>query len=152
MFGRGAPYTVTATFINAGQLVKGNNVEVAGRSIGKIKEITLDDHAQARVKMDVGSGFSPLHEGTTAIIRASSLSGIANRYIELHPGPNSAPKIDDGGEIIADKTQAPVDLDQLFNTLDPKTRRGLQLIIQGGATQYVGKTQKAARALQYFAP
>src|SRR4051794_23163666 len=152
MFGGGDGYTVNVTFQNAGQLVKGNNVEVAGRPIGKIKSIALDDHGQARVKMSVGSGFDPLHHGTTAVIRASSLSGIANRYVELHPGPNSSPKIDDGGQIGADKTQAPVDLDQLFNTLDPKTRKGLQGIIQGSAQQYKGKSAKAAAALKYFNP
>jgi phospholipid/cholesterol/gamma-HCH transport system substrate-binding protein len=152
MFGGNSEYTVTVNFANAGQLVKGNNVEVGGRPIGSVKSIELGDHAQARVKLSVGSGFNPLHEGTTAVIRASSLSGIANRYIELHPGPNSAPKIEDGGEISADRTQAPVDLDQLFNTLDPKTRKGLQDIVQGGATQYRGKAEKAAEALHYFNP
>jgi len=152
MFGGGPGYTVTATFENGGQLVKGNFVEVAGRPIGKVQSITLDEHAQARVKMSIGSGFNPLHEGTRAIIRASSLSGIANRYVEIHPGPNSAPTIDDGGEIHADNTTAPVDLDQLFNTLDPKTRKGLQNIIQGGAIQYFGKTAQAGQALRYFSP
>ncbi|MEA2494066.1 MAG: phospholipid/cholesterol/gamma-HCH transport system substrate-binding protein [Thermoleophilaceae bacterium] len=152
MFGGGSSYTVTATFENAGQLVKGNNVEIAGRPIGKVKSIELDSNAQARVKLEVGSGFDPLHEGTTAVIRAASLSGIANRYVELHPGPNSSPKIDDGGVIASDKTQAPVDLDQLFNTLDPKTRKGLQDIIQGGAAQYGGKSKQAAEAIRYFNP
>jgi phospholipid/cholesterol/gamma-HCH transport system substrate-binding protein len=152
MFSGGSGYTVTATFQNAGQLVKGNLVQVGGRPIGKVKSIALDSNAQAKVKLSVGSGFNPLHEGTTAVIRASSLSGIANRYIELHPGPNSAPKIEDGGRIGADRTQAPVDLDQLFNTLDPKTRKGLQNIVQGGATQYRGKAAKAAAALHYFNP
>jgi phospholipid/cholesterol/gamma-HCH transport system substrate-binding protein len=152
MFGGGPGYTVTATFENGGQLVKGNLVEVAGRPIGKVQSITLDEHAQAQVKMSIGSGFNPLHEGTTAVVRASSLSGIANRYVEIHPGPNSAPKIDDGGQIHADNTTAPVDLDQLFNTLDPKTRKGLQNIIQGGAIQYFGKTAQAGQALRYFSP
>lgn len=152
MFSGHSGYTVSATFQNAGQLVKGNYVEVAGRPVGRVKSIELDDHAQAKVKMSVGSGFDPLHEGTTAVIRASSLSGIANRYIELQPGPNSAPEIPDGGRITADKTQAPVDLDQLFNTLDPKTRRGLQQIVQGGATQYFGKSRQAAEAIKYFNP
>jgi phospholipid/cholesterol/gamma-HCH transport system substrate-binding protein len=152
MFGGGSGYTVTVTFENAGQLVKGNFVEIAGRPVGKVQSIVLDNNAQARVKLSVGSGFDPLHQGTTAVIRAASLSGIANRYVELHPGPNSAAKIDDGGAIGADKTQAPVDLDQLFNTLDPKTRKGLQDIIQGGAQQYKDKSAQAAEALHYFNP
>src|SRR4051812_44030522 len=152
MFGGCSGYTVTATFENAGQLVNGNYVEVAGRPVGKIKSIGLDEHGQARVKLSVGSGFDPLHEGTTAVIRASSLSGIANRYVELHPGPNSSPKIGDGGVIGSDHTQSPVDLDQLFNTLDPKTRKGLQDIVKGSATQYGGKSKQAAEAIRYFNP
>ena len=152
MFGRGSGYSVTATFENAGQLVPGNYVEVGGRPIGKVQSVTLDGNAQAKVKLSVGSGFDPLHEGTTAVIRAASLSGIANRYIELHPGPNSAPKIMDGGQISSDNTEAPVDLDQLFNTLDPKTRKGLQQIVQGGAVQYFGKSRQANLAIKYFNP
>jgi phospholipid/cholesterol/gamma-HCH transport system substrate-binding protein len=70
----------------------------------------------------------------------------------LQPGPNSNAEIEDGGRIASDKTQAPVDLDQLFNTLDPKTRKGLQDIIQGGATQYGGKSKQAAAALHYLNP
>src|SRR5207237_9950687 len=140
----GGSYSVSATFENAGQLVKGNNVEVGGRPIGTIQSISLDGSGQARIKMSVGSGFDPLHEGTTAVIRATSLSGIANRYVELHPGPNSAPKIHSGDEIGSDRTQAPVDLDQLFNTLDPKTRKGLSNLIRGSATQY-SKRVAAAR-------
>jgi phospholipid/cholesterol/gamma-HCH transport system substrate-binding protein len=152
MFGQGGGYTVTATFVNAGQLVPGNNVEVAGRPVGTIDSIGLDDNGQAKVVMTVGSGLDPLHEGTTAVIRATSLSGIANRYVELHPGRNDAREIASGGRIGADRTQAPVDLDQLFNTLDPATRKGLQQVIQGGATQYKGKVQQAADSLKYFNP
>ena len=152
MFGRDSGYTVTATFENGGQLVKGNYVEVAGRPVGKVESIELDENARAKVKMTVGSGFDPLHEGTRAVIRAASLSGIANRYVEIHPGPNNASKIPDGGAIGADDTEAPVDLDQLFNTLDPKTRKGLQQLVQGSAQQYFGKSAKAAEAIKYFNP
>jgi phospholipid/cholesterol/gamma-HCH transport system substrate-binding protein len=152
MFTGGGAYTVTATFPNAGQLVRGNNVEVGGRPVGKIESIALAENGQARVKLSVGSGFDPLHEGTTAVIRATSLSGIANRYVELHLGPNSSGEIPDGGRIGADQTQAPVDLDQLFNTLDPKTRKGLQDLVRGSATQYGSRVEQARASLRYLNP
>ena len=38
------------------------------------------------------------------------------------------------------------DLDQLFNTLDPKTRKGLQEFIQGSAEQYAGASRAAWRS------
>jgi phospholipid/cholesterol/gamma-HCH transport system substrate-binding protein len=145
-------YTVTATFQTAGQLVNGNEVQVGGKPIGKVTSIDLTDNGQAAVEMEIDSDFQPLHEGSHAVVRVGSLSGIAGRYVSLTPGPNNAPEIDDGGAIGADDTTTPVDLDQLFNTLDPKTRKGLQEIVQGGATQYRGKAEEANQAAKYFNP
>lgn len=151
LFTGGSSYTVKAIFVNAGQLVKGNQVEVSGLSIGSISDIRLTADGQAEVVMSLDH-FTPLHEGTTATIRASSLSGVANRYIALTLGPNSAPKIPDNGRIPADRTTAPVDLDQLFNSLDPATRKGLQDVIQGSAVQYAGKAAQANKSLLYLNP
>jgi phospholipid/cholesterol/gamma-HCH transport system substrate-binding protein len=145
-------YTVNATFQTAGQLVAGNEVQVGGKPVGEVTAIELTDHGQAEVEMEVDSEFEPLHEGTRAVIRVGSLSGIAGRYVSITPGPNDASEIEDGGQIDADDTTTPVDLDQLFNTLDPKTRKGLQQIVQGGATQYDGKAKEANEAAKYFNP
>src|SRR5881392_581756 len=109
MFGGSGGYQVKAVFQNAGQLVKGNEVEVGGRTVGKVTDIGLNDAGQAEVTMSVTDGdIKPLRQGTTATIRATSLSGIANRYVSLNLGPGSAPKIPDGGRIGADRTSAPV--------------------------------------------
>jgi phospholipid/cholesterol/gamma-HCH transport system substrate-binding protein len=152
MFGGDGGYKVTAVFENGGQLVKGNQVRVGGRPVGTVDSIKLNDKSQAVVDITVDDDIAPLHMGTTATVRATSLSGIANRYVSLQPGRNDAPKIDEGGTIRADNTSAPVDLDQLFNTLDPKTRKGLQNVIQGQATYYGGRGTDAARALKYLSP
>ena len=71
----------------------GNQVLVGGQPIGTVDGITLTDDAQAEVEITVDE---PLHEGTTAIVRATSLSGIANRYVSIAPGPNSEPELPDG--------------------------------------------------------
>ena len=152
MFGNGESYKVRAVFESAGQLVRGNEVRVGGQPIGTITDVELDDSANAVVTMEVAEDFVPLHRGTTATIRATSLSGIANRYISLRPGPNSEDEIADGGEIGTDDTSAPVDLDVLFNTLDAKTREGLRNFIRGSGDWYDGKGQQARESLKYFAP
>jgi phospholipid/cholesterol/gamma-HCH transport system substrate-binding protein len=152
MFGNGASYTVHAVFENAGQLVKGNEVRVGGQPIGTITDIQLDDSANAVVTMKIEDALAPLHEGTSATIRATSLSGIANRYISLKPGPNSSRRIADGGRIGTDNTSAPVDLDVLFDSLDAKTRAGLRNLIRGSGDQYDGKAQQARESVKYFAP
>jgi phospholipid/cholesterol/gamma-HCH transport system substrate-binding protein len=136
-------------FETGGQLVPGNEVLVAGQPIGTVDEISLTDDAQAEVKITVDD---PLHEGTTALVRATSLSGIANRYVSLAPGANSEPELEDGATIPADSTTSPVDLDQLFNALDERTRRGLQDVIQGEASVYSGNFGAARQTYKYFAP
>src|SRR5438552_1501122 len=117
-------------FQNAGQLVKGDQVQVGGRPIGSVKDIALTNHNLARVRVELNE-LTPLHQGTQAVIRETSLSGIANRYIALTPGPNSAPSLKDGATLPTTQTTTPVDLDQLFDTLDPRTRAGLQQVTQG---------------------
>jgi phospholipid/cholesterol/gamma-HCH transport system substrate-binding protein len=142
----------TLLFQNAGQLVKDDDVQVGGRRVGSVRKIELTSDNQAKITVEVESDFVPLHQGTKATIRATSLSGIANRYIALTPGPNNAAKLGDGAQIPADATTSPVDLDQLFDTLDAPTRKGLQQLVQGLATQYKGREAQANEAAKYFNP
>jgi phospholipid/cholesterol/gamma-HCH transport system substrate-binding protein len=139
-------------FENAGQLVKDDDVQVGGRRIGSVRKIALTDNNQAEITIKVQDPYAPLHVGTSALIRATSLSGIANRYIALTPGPNSNPKLSDGATLGTDKTTSIVDLDQLFDTLDPATRKSLQNVIQGSAAWYDNRGVEANAATKYFNP
>jgi phospholipid/cholesterol/gamma-HCH transport system substrate-binding protein len=147
----GGDTTYKLRFQNAGQLVKGDEVQVGGRAVGSINAIELTPDNQALVTVSMRE-FAPLHEGTIGIIRSTSLSGIANRYISLTLGPNSAPELKDGATIASSRTTTPVDLDQLFDTLDPKTRKGLQDVIQGSAQWYDGRTREGNMSARYFNP
>ena len=146
------PTTYKLRFQNAGQLVKGDDVQIGGRRVGSIEEITLTDDNQAEIDITVEDGFTPLHAGTTAIIRTTSLSGIANRYIALTPGANSNKELDDGSTLLAESSTTPVDLDQLFNTLDPGARKSLQNVIKGSSIQYDGRGKEANDGARYFSP
>ena len=120
LVGGGSPYTVTAKFENASQLVTGNTVNVAGVAAGSVKEIKLADDGQALVEIEVSDEYAPLPQGTHATVRSQSLSGIANRYVDLalpaaEPTPHGqtagAATIDDGGTIEQVNTTSEVDLD-----------------------------------------
>jgi phospholipid/cholesterol/gamma-HCH transport system substrate-binding protein len=152
LFNQGGGYHVTAQFRSASQLVKGNLVEVGGTEVGKVQDITLEPNGVAAVKISVNSDFAPLHTGTVATIRVNSLSGIANRYVSIAPGPNNGDKIPSGSTIPVDNTNSAVDLDQIFNTLDPQTRHGLQQLIRGSATQLRDKGKLGNQSLHYLAP
>jgi phospholipid/cholesterol/gamma-HCH transport system substrate-binding protein len=150
--GAGGGYTVTAEFANAAQLVKGNQVKVSGLPVGTVKQITLTPDGQAAVQMSVSGDYAPLREGTRAIIRQASLSGVANRYIDLQVGPQNGKPIPDGGVLPQSATVTAVDLDQLFNTCDPATRKALQGVFKGSARQYAGRGEQVAAALPYLNP
>jgi phospholipid/cholesterol/gamma-HCH transport system substrate-binding protein len=102
--------------------------------------------------MALDSGAAPLHEGTVARIYENSLSGIANKYVVLEPGANSASTIPSGGLIAEDHTYSPVNLDQLFDTFNPLTRAGLSGFIKGEAASLKGRGLAANRTLKYLAP
>jgi phospholipid/cholesterol/gamma-HCH transport system substrate-binding protein len=149
----GAGYRVHARFADAGQLVKGNLVQVAGRPVGKIADIRLTDDNQAEVVLDITDDeVRPLHEGTVATIRQVGLSGVANRFVELTPGPRTNPEIRDGGTLGITRTKGIVDLDQLLDALDAPTRNRLQAIIRGSDRALAGGSQEANAALEYLNP
>ena len=132
---RGNGYEYTLIFENAGQLVKGDNVQIGGRAVGTVRGIELTSNNQAAIRIGVQEPYAPLREGTQAIIRLTSLSGIANRYVALSPGPNASATLPDHSTLNTASTTTVVDLDQLFNTLDPEARKNLQGVIEGFNTQ-----------------
>jgi phospholipid/cholesterol/gamma-HCH transport system substrate-binding protein len=142
-------HTYKLLFQTGGQLVPGNEVLIAGQHAGSVDEIDLTDDWQAEVTITMDE---PLHEGTEAVIRSTSLSGIANRYVAITQGPDSAPLLDDGALITGERTTTPVDLDQLFDALNPQARRGLQKVVQGFATVYEGAADDANESYKYLNP
>jgi phospholipid/cholesterol/gamma-HCH transport system substrate-binding protein len=154
LFGEGGGgYTVKAKFINAGQIVPGNPVQTGGAPIGSIKKIKITDDGQAEIEFGVEDEYAPLRLGTRAAIRQFSQSGIANRYIDLaFPDGRSEEEIPDGGIIGTDETETAVDLDQLFNTLDPKTRKALQEFFRGQSRQFRNAGVEANAGFHYLNP
>lgn len=148
----GGGYELTAKFINAGQLVKGNPVQTGGTPIGTVKEIKITDDGQAAIKFSIDDDFAPLRVGTRAKIRQFSQSGIANRYVDLSFPPNGTADLDDGATIDTDKTKTAVDLDQLFNTIDPPTGKALQDFFKNQASQFRNAGVQANGTFQYLNP
>jgi phospholipid/cholesterol/gamma-HCH transport system substrate-binding protein len=151
--GGGSRYEVRALVESAGQLVKGNLVKVGGVTVGSVKaiDLTSDNQAQITLKID-DARFKPLHQGTIATIRNTSLSSVAGRQVVLQPGPNSNPRIGDGGVIKGEDTRPIVDLDQLLNTLDAQARTALQQLVHGGAVAFGSHPKRADAALASLNP
>ena len=109
----------------------------------------------------VDEDFAPLDSATVATVRSFSLSGVANRQIQLTipPDGQGSGEIPDGGLITSDQTVSEVDLDQIFNTLDDETVRDFKKVIKGFAVSYGGGSDpdskipaQANRGTKYFNP
>lgn len=150
--GPGDGYQVKAQFENASQLVRGNLVQVSGMPAGKVEDIRLTPDGQAELTLSIDDDYAPLRQGTLATVRQASLSGVANRYIDLRlPGSRAQP-IPDGGTIKQDSTTTAVDLDEIFNTLDEPSRKDLQRVIKGSDAQHQGRGEQMNAGLLYLNP
>jgi phospholipid/cholesterol/gamma-HCH transport system substrate-binding protein len=146
-------YTVHARFVSASQIVTGNAVKVSGVSVGSVGNISVTGDGLADVELKISDdGYFPLRRGTRAIIRQTSLSGVANRYVDLQLGGARGADIPDGGTLRTDSTEAAVDLDQIFNTFDPKARAGTQKSIEFLRDFQAGSEDEANAALRYLNP
>jgi phospholipid/cholesterol/gamma-HCH transport system substrate-binding protein len=140
--GRGG-YVVRAQFADAGQLVRGNTVEVGGRRVGEVTDIELTDNGLAEVVMQLDDdSVRPLYDGTRAQIRTIGLSGVANRFVDLAPGPPTTREIDDGGVIPTTRTRGVVDLDALMNTVTPEVRKDIRTFVREMAVALTPTTAK----------
>jgi phospholipid/cholesterol/gamma-HCH transport system substrate-binding protein len=150
----GSSYTIHATFQDAGQLVKGDLVEVAGRSVGHVTNLSLTRNGQADVELTIDDDdVAPLHHGTIASIHTVGLASIANRFVELSPGPPDAEAMPDGAVLPATNTRGIVDLDVLFDSAGPQTRARFKRILRQAGSSLSGDTPKQLNAgLHYLDP
>ncbi len=127
---------------------------VGGAEVGTVQSIDLGEHGEALVTFSVDSDYAPLREGTTAQVRSTSLSSVAGRQVALTLPPSNAKggTITDGGTIPIADTISEVDLDQVFNTLSPKTINDFKHVIQGFDISYSGVGAKANEGLNYTNP
>ncbi|MGN6373267.1 MAG: MlaD family protein [Solirubrobacteraceae bacterium] len=147
---KGATYQLV--FPEASELVRGDEVQVGGTRVGTITDIELTSDDRARVTIHVDPSLTPLHEGTGAEIRVPSLATVANRYIALTPGPNNRPALRSGATLEGSQIRGAVNLDQLFNVFNERTRKGLQQFLQGSGEQYAGAESALQTDSLYFPP
>lgn len=145
----GGGYTLHARFADAGQLVPGGRVTIAGRKVGSIAAIrpTPDGQADVRMRLDV-----PVREGTRATIRAVGQAGLSNRYVEISPGPPDARELPDGAVLTTAQTQGIVNLDALLDSFGPAQRNNFKQLIAHSADVYAGSGASTVRSLLGKAP
>jgi phospholipid/cholesterol/gamma-HCH transport system substrate-binding protein len=129
-FGGGVPlaakgYRVSAPFPEATTLANESDVRISGVKVGEVKKKDLDLKGNATtVVLEIDHKYAPLPVDTKAILRQKTLLG--ETYVELTAGSPSAAKIPDGGSIAPGQIGDTVQLDEIFRSFDPSTRKAFQ--------------------------
>lgn len=121
-----------AIFDNASFVGAGQDVRVAGATVGKVTKVSLTKDRKARISMNVESEFLPFRTDASCTILPQSLIG--EKFVECDPGQPTSPALKagpDGGPttIPLKNTQSPVDLDLVVAMLGQPTNVRTQLLL-----------------------
>ncbi len=152
LLGDGGATRYAVTVADSGQLVKGDEVRVGGRPVGAVEAVELSGDGRARVTFSVREPVAPLRSGTRVTVRAASLTGVANRYLALAPGPATGSELPEGATLASSDVTPLVELDELLAAFDPQTRDGLRSAIRGLDRQLDGRGREAGVAAENLDP
>jgi phospholipid/cholesterol/gamma-HCH transport system substrate-binding protein len=117
MFDTEKTKTVTAHFPRTVSLYVGSPVKVLGVSVGSIDKVTPSG-TDVAVEMHYDADVN-IPQDAKAVIVAPSIVG--DRYVQLTPVYEGGPKLADGATLETDDTSVPLELDQIYSSLDDLT-------------------------------
>lgn len=112
----GSQHGYKAIFTSASELKSGDDVRVAGVSVGSVTGVQVYNRNEAIVSFDVTSGLQ-LTQASGAEIRFLNIVG--DRYLALTEGNPGAAPLDPGSIIPVARTTPALDLTALFNGFQP---------------------------------
>ncbi|MEA2330032.1 MAG: phospholipid/cholesterol/gamma-HCH transport system substrate-binding protein, partial [Thermoleophilaceae bacterium] len=133
-------YRFEVKFPEATQLAQEADVRISGVNVGKVKKKVADrESGLTNTVLELNVKYAPIPADTRAILRQKTLLG--ETYVELTPGDRSGKRLPDGGTLDAGQVSPTVELDEIFRTFDPRTRRAFSdwMADQGRAVGNGGK-------------
>jgi virulence factor Mce-like protein len=122
-------YDIKVELPEASGLIPSNQVRIAGTRVGLVSKLTPhQDPATGRVtaiaELKLEKKLEPLPANTKAIVQ--SVSAIGLKYLELEKGNVQQP-LKAGQTIPVSQTKEPVNIEELFNMFDQKTRTAIKV-------------------------
>jgi virulence factor Mce-like protein len=147
-------YDIKVHVPSGADLVVGNDVRVGGDRVGVVNEITPiradDGEVSAILGLKLDQTAKPLAKDTTVIVRPRSALGL--KYVEVTPG-RSDEALQPGDTLpLKQATPRPVEIDQVFNTFNAPTRRGIQESLTGFGSGFAGRGADLNRAIGALRP
>lgn len=160
-----ADYKVRAIFDNAGFVIPGEDVKVAGVRVGAIDSIEVTDDFKAAVVLDITDpGYQDFRDDASCIVRPQSLIG--ERFVECEltetrpPGEEAPPeleRIEDGpGEgqylLPVERNGKAVDLDLINNIMREPERERLSIILSDLGIGVAGRGRDLSEVIRRADP
>ena len=134
-FARGVPfrdhYEIKAHFRDSVNVKERQPVRIAGVDVGKVVGVRHPEPGKplVEVTMRIEDGGRPIHRDARVKIRPRMfLEG--NWFLEMEPGTDGSPELEDDGTIPVQQTAAPVQLGQIFAILQKDTRTNIRTIFR----------------------
>jgi ABC-type transporter Mla subunit MlaD len=147
-------YNIKVVLPEGSGLQPSNQVRIAGTRVGIVGSLTPHlDPSTGRVtaiaNLHLEKKVEPLPKDTKAEVL--SVSAIGLKYLELEKG-KSGETIKAGHAIPVSQTTEPVDIDQLFNMFDEKTRTAIQVNTNNFGDGLAGRGLEINEALHTLKP
>ena len=153
-------YKVRAIFDNAAYAVPGEEVRVAGVSVGKIDSLDVAYERKAAVTFSIDKpGFTPFHQDAKCTIRPQSLIG--EKYVECSPGTSGKPELTKvakgkpgaGKHLLPLKqTSSPIDVDLVGDIMRLPYRQRFSILINEFGTALAGRGSDLNEAIHRANP
>jgi phospholipid/cholesterol/gamma-HCH transport system substrate-binding protein len=109
---------LTAYFTRTIGLYQGNDVRILGVKVGSIDKLTV---VGTRVRVEISyDGKYKLPADAQAVLIPPSV--VSDRYIQLTPAYTGGPTLPDNTVLDTDRTQVPLEFDEIFRNLDQLNR------------------------------
>jgi phospholipid/cholesterol/gamma-HCH transport system substrate-binding protein len=139
-------YNVRAIFDNAAVTVQGEDVRIAGVTVGSIQSLDVTADKRAAVTLGINdSRFVPFYSNATCTIRPQSLIG--EKYVDCNPGSSSSPALSkitsgpgNGSYLLpVTRTSSPVESDIVQNIYQEPIRQRFAIILDEFGTALAGR-------------
>src|SRR4051795_2463346 len=147
-------YELKADVPDAANLVVGNDVRIGGTRVGSVDAIDPVVHksgaVSAQLTLKLVRTIRPLPADSRVIIRPRSALGL--KYVQIARG-RSARGLEDGATIpLRQATPQPVEIDEVLNTFDDRTRAAGRTNIDEFGTAFAGRGADLNRAIEELNP
>lgn len=144
-------YQIKVPFTEASQLAEQSDVRISGVDVGKVESIELGPGGKEAVALlNIDDKYAPLPQKTRAMLRTKTLLG--ETYVELSPGNRNEATLPEDSTLPPAQVTESVQLDEIFQAFDPKTRAAFQSWMQEAAVAIEGQGQNLSYAIGNFDP